>query len=148
MALCLRFPRVSCARARAPKEMVSMSCSAWRDSSSESYFYCLSLADKISSSYLTASDSNLSVLAVEASSISLAELCSSEMSNGDSEAAPTSSSPSYFNGLIRLCKVSASGIVKLVMRTESGEWRKLISFREVMGSSRVLFKATGTTHSN
>lgn len=113
VTLCLRFPRVSCARARAPKDTVSMSCWAWRDSSSESYFFCISFADKNGSSYLTPSASTLSVLAVEASSLSesLAELSSSETSEFDGGAALTSSLLSYFNGLIRLWRVSARGII-------------------------------------
>lgn len=91
-ALCLRFLRVSCARAKAPKEIVPTSCSAWRDSSSESYFCCLSFAYKTGSYDLTPSGSTFSALAVEASpfSKSLAERCSSETSEGDNEAAMTS----------------------------------------------------------
>lgn len=104
--VCLRFPRVSCARARAPKEMVLMSRSAWADCASEPYFCSLSFADDVGSSYLTPSGSTLSALVVDASSLSdlLAKLCSSEMSKGegDDEATSTSSSLSYFSGLIRL----------------------------------------------
>lgn len=92
LALCLHFPRVPCARAKAPKEIVPTSSSAWRDSSSESYFCCLSFAYKIGSYDLTPSGSTFSALAVEAApfSKSLAKRFSTEMSEGGNEAAITS----------------------------------------------------------
>ena len=96
MVLCLCFLKVCCARARAPNVMVPISCSPWRDPSSEFNCY-LSFAGKNGNSFLTSKGST-------SISESLDEPC---LSGTGEDAAPNSSSLSYFNGLIRIGRVSA-----------------------------------------